>query len=470
MAVKKHTYINTNKDGFIKENRSPLSPPWMLSGFQNIGKVLVGGEDGFVEWGEGGSGSGTTNYENLENKPRLNGVELIGNVAINYLKDADITPDGKTLVLTKENGEVFNFTPYEIKTYVKSATLTENILNLNLVVNGIEGTLSFGIQKSVVDNMIREYLDANLYTKLKKILSEGYVYDDVKQEINVANVIQPPKPDFTGIFSYDTVENRYRMYDVYTIFNPTDSIRYLLLDQDSRNPDDGTGLSYPNEIPRQQFNERIFINDSMGNLNNISNFLANCYNFDQSLDFSNCKWTKIGQSFLLNCPKFNSNITFPATIQEVGLDFMTGCSLFNKSIQSLFGPNLMKIDMNFLMSCTNFNQPIDITNTQIHTIMLDNFMYNCKNFSKEFFMTNKDPHIFKIGDYFSDDFNKCFATDDPNASVYTSGFHISATNLTKLDFDNNVYYDIPQTGIRVFPFRNTTENPFKKLVINGQAN
>ena len=45
----------------------------------------------FESSGEGGSGSGNNNYENLKNKPSINGVKLIGDISLEELGLAEIS-------------------------------------------------------------------------------------------------------------------------------------------------------------------------------------------------------------------------------------------------------------------------------------------------------------------------------------------------------------------------------------------
>ena len=251
------------------------------------------------------------------------------------------------------------------------------------------------------------------------------------------------------------------MYDHTTIFDGSQPIKYCLLDVNSSQP--SLPISYSYTIERAIFNEEIFINDVEGDFNGgvsgssgFTQFLSNCQSFNQPLDLSNCNWTKIGHSFMKLCIAFNSTITFPSTIQTIGVEFMEGCSAFNKSIQSIMTPNLHKIEHSFLSQCVNFSQDIDIVNTNIDTIQLDFFMYNCKAFaSKQFYMTNKDVYIFKPYSY-SDlqDVNKACATNDSSSPIYQLGFHFSASNLTKQRFND---FRIDSQGQSYYPFRNSSD-------------
>lgn len=414
MAVKKHTYINTDKDGFIKENRSPLSPPWMLSGLQNKGKVLVGGEDGFVEWGLGSGGSGgTTNYELLENKPKINGIELIGNVAINYIKNADITPDGKTLVLTKENGEVFNFTPHENETYTKA----EIDAKINEVINQV-------IYSHYTKQQIDEKLsNNNLYLKLKDILLQGsYIQldkNDLSKTITINQTEQPiPEHPISGIYCYGAQYNEWIQLDPATVFNASDDIEGQGMT---------TGRYYT--FPRQIFNEQVYVKS---NVPVGPNFLANCPMYNKPIDLSETLWTFTGAGFLYGCKSFNNKLKFNNLIATIGDDFMVHCEAFDQQIVSLFTPNLAIIGKSFMSDCYSFKKVIDLTFCTSLQRVSTSFMYNCKNMDKGSLIIIRDD-IYKFG---ADDLQAAalsFATNDQNADVYKNGFKI--IGISKQVFD-----------------------------------
>jgi len=81
---------------------------------------------------QGGGGGGTTNYNDLSNKPQINGVSLSGNKTTS---DLGINVPTKTSDLTNDSGYITN-------EYVYSKTQTDSLLNekqddLNLsIVNG----------------------------------------------------------------------------------------------------------------------------------------------------------------------------------------------------------------------------------------------------------------------------------------------------------------------------------------------
>ena len=473
MSLKKTNYVNQDKDGYKVENQSPLSPAWMLSGKQNEGKVLVGGKNGFVEWSEGGSG-GTSNYELLDNKPKINGLELLGNITLNYVKSVLKVND--TLTFKNQSDEVvLEYTPTQITQYIKNASVSGNKLTLTKQDDSI---VNYELNQSSIDQMVYTYLEQHFFETLKRYLGSGFVIDNEHQKISVNNLPEPPQPTFTGIFSKDTQANKYRMYDLNTIFAANGTVNYCLLNENSDEP--SLPISYPYSIARQVFNEELIINDPLGNFNgtNFLNFLSNCTAYNQSLDFSNCNWTKIGDYFLLNCPNFNSSITFKTGVQYIGSYFMSGCVSFNKPLTNLIAPTLLKVEFNFMMGCTSFNQDLDFSIVSSSCIIhLDNFMYNCKNFSsKQLRLDNKvlngQNGLFQVYDYDSSDFLKALATNDVNAPSYTVGVHIQSI-YSKAQM-RNFHYTNPTTGLRYYPFRDAngeiegeTENVYRKLVVNG---
>ena len=484
MSVKKQPYVNENKDGFKKENQSPLSPPWMLSGKQNEGKVLVGGKNGFVEWGEGGGSGGTDNYNLLNNKPRLNGVELIGDTTLNYLANAVISADNKSLTLNDNTGQSKTFTPPTIDAYTKQEV--DNLLNqIRGDITALTNTLNndyytkTNIDAKVIElnNTINSKTsDAAHYAKNKLQLlgSENITLDKndtlktIKIEYSATPV--PPEPAFDGIFSWDQSRNRWIMYNPDDLFiNSQDQpINYYKLDSQSSEPPEH--FSWHGNIPRNQFNVELKIIDQRKNFNGRTYFLAYCLSFNQPLNFLDCNWDQIGSCFMQGCIAFNSNITFPPSIISVGNDFMKQCSAFNKTLQSLFeAPALRSISTSFLDSCYNFDTNINLSNVP-NDLRIDgrHFMSNCKKMfttSRLQFGSKTLDQIKAMFTFSNDDgVHHFLGVTDSTAQCYTDGIYIEASDLTKSDF-NNISYDI--SGTAYYPFRNRTVSPYKKILVNG---
>lgn len=229
-------------------------------------KVFITGLGNYHKVGSGGGSSGEPNA---------------------YLKSASVEQNKLTIV-NKENEQIIYEPqiPTVISTFVKNATISSTNLNLVCVENGVESTKSFGLSTSTINNLISSYLDQNFFEILKLYLGTGFIIDNNLKKISVNQLPEPPQPNFEGIFSKDTQANRYRLYDPATIYDGSSDIKYCLLDINSSEPsiktyNDGT-------IPRNQFHEPLFIIDYQGNFNNKQNFLANCTNFNQPLNFSNC--------------------------------------------------------------------------------------------------------------------------------------------------------------------------------------
>ena len=82
-----------------------------------------------IENNGGSGGTGTTDYEKLENKPTINGVELIGDVEINIPeKTSELTNDSdfttKNYVDDLVSKLTVNFAPLTIDSYLDVGTLT----------------------------------------------------------------------------------------------------------------------------------------------------------------------------------------------------------------------------------------------------------------------------------------------------------------------------------------------------------
>ena len=509
MKNTKKKYVNEDIDGYKKENQSPLAPAWLFSGKQNEGKVLTGGPDGFVVWGSGGSG-GTTDYDLLENKPQLNGAELIGNTILTY-SSLENKPKLNGVEL---NGNI-------TFPYVKTASVNGNTLILTLVDSNEEVTLNFEINIESIKNAVLEEVANNYYKKdaidnkvnilnttinektseLQSLINQKtspeqhYLknkiqllegenmtlsMDDNNQTItfNVTNTPEPPEPTVDGIYSYDTTKKIYRKYNEATIFATNGNIEYCEGDQYNNFPS-----TYDKTINRNIFNEPIFfiyknIDEETTN-GMFINCLANCQQFNQPLDFSEVSnLTKIGGGFLYGCLNFNSPITFsPNKIISIGDSFMYGCEKFNNKFNNLFTSALQEIRESFLQGCHDFNQNLDFSNITCNgeggynKIMLVGFMTNCHNFAQgKIIMGDKTTSIFKQGGYNSNMLQgmlaSCSSPNNNEVPSYQIGFHFEGNNITKNQLDSFVISTT--NGETVNVFQNNNEGPYyKKFVVNG---
>lgn len=520
MSTKKK-YVNEDIDGYKEENQSPLAPAWLFSGKQNEGKVLKGGPNGFVVWGSGGSG-GTTDYDkldnkpqlngteligntiltynNLTNKPQLNGVELAGNITFPYVKTASISGNTLTLALIDSNQQetslnfeidiepIKNAVLAEIANdYYKKDVIDSKLANINNQISQLRINLTSLINEktSTLESLINQKTSPEEhYLKNKSQLIEGenmtLIMNDNQQTItfNATNAPEPPEPTADGIYSFNTTKKIYHKYDLSTIFATSGDIKYCEGDQYNNFPNE-----YDKTIARQIFNEPIFfifknIDETTTN-NMFINCLANCQEFNQSLDFSDVSnLTVIGQGFLYGCVKFNSTITFkPNKIISIGNDFMFGCEKFNNNLNNLFTPALQEIRKNFLMDCHEFNQNLDFSNitcngeSGYNKIMLIGFMSNCFNFAQgKIIMGNKTTSIFKQSGYNSDMIQgmlgSCSAIDTSEAPCYQIGFHFEGTQISKTILDSFVISTTDGNTVNVF--QNNNEGPYyKKIVVNG---
>lgn len=505
----KKKYVNEDIDGYKKENQSPLAPAWLFSGKQNEGKVLTGGPDGFVVWGSGGSG-GTTDYDllenkpqlngteligntiltysSLENKPKLNGVELNGNITFPYVKNASVSGTTLTLTLIDSNQQEASLN-FEINIEsIKNAVLAEvanNYYNKSQMWSLYYNKDTINQKTSTLESLINQKTSAEEhYLKNKIQLVEGQnislIMDDNNQTItfDVTETPEPPEPTADGIYSYNTTKKIYLKYDPSTIFATNGSIGYCEGDQYNNFPS-----SYDKSIPRDLFNEPIFFIfkniDEITTNNMFGNCLANCQRFNQPLDFSEVSnLTKIGGGFLYGCLNFNSPITFsPNKIISIGDSFMYGCEKFNNKFNNLFTSALQEIRESFLQGCHDFNQNLDFSNITCNgeggynKIMLVGFMTNCHNFAQgKIIMGDKTTSIFKQGGYNSNMLQgmlaSCSSPNNNEVPSYQIGFHFEGNNITKNQLDSFVISTA--NGETVNVFQNNNEGPYyKKFVVNG---
>jgi len=502
MKNTKKKYVNEDIDGYKKENQSPLAPAWLFSGKQNEGKVLTGGPDGFVVWGSGGGSGGTTDYNlldnkpqlngeeligntiltysSLENKPKLNGVELAGNITFPYVKTASINGNTLTLILVDSNQQEtsINFSIDIDVEAIKNAILAEVAINY--------------YDKRAIDNeinLLNLTIDQKTsseahYLKNKAQLWEGQNMDIIANDdrqtltFSYSSSAEPPKPTPDGVYSFDKTKKIYRKYNQSTIFAPTGDIEYCEGDKYNNFPSD-----YNLTIPRQIFNEPLIFNFKIADESTINNFfkscLANCQQFNQVLDFSNVdNLTMIGEGFLYGCINFNSPITFkPNKIVLIDENFMFGCVKFNNKISYLFTAALQEIRMNFLQGCRDFNQNLDLSNVSCNgeggynKIILINFMANCFSFAQaKIIMGIKTTDIFKQDGYDPlaiQYIEASCASTKVDAPSYQVGFNFEGDNITKNQFDSFVISTTDGQTVNVF--QNKNDSPYKKIIVNGDG-
>ena len=482
MSIKKK-YVNEDIDGYKKENQSPLAPAWLFSGKQNEGKVLTGGPDGFVVWGSGGSG-GTTDYELLENKPQINGQELVGNTDLNntYYTKQDINNS----FYTKSNMSTLYYNKTDVDTIVDN--LTQQITNLQQFIQ--QKLTDEYYTKTNIDNkitIINNNIDSKtnkdaIYTQNKAIIKQGeYIQltkDDANKTITVAQSLRPdPEAPTSGIVFKDDAMNDYvilNIYDVFTPSEPTISGTYAY-----------SGESY--SVPRSHFNpqNKIIVNSDVPNLakNNTSLcFFGDCISLNTPIDLSmtatnliesNLNWDTTGTFFLSNCISFNSTITFNKKIVKIQKSFMIGCTAFNNQLIDLFTPSLKEIDMNFMQNCYNFAKNLDFNNTSLDSnefnkIVMINFMRNCNNMGgHSIILGNKGLDCIKKDGYTTSTMSgveRSLTTENELSPVYVRGINFICYNATAQDFYNCVISDNSQQ--QVFVFRKSTTSPFKKILVN----
>ena len=525
MSTKKK-YVNEDIDGYKEENQSPLAPAWLFSGKQNEGKFLKGGPNGFVVWGSGGGSGGTMNYNELTNKPQLNGIELIGNVSLTYVKKASLSNEGKTLNLIDQDNVELQFTPY-LESFIKNAVVEGTKLTLTKVAANQETTIVFEInveqiKNSIIDE-INTFLQNNYYTKAEinallqnyftknEILDSFYTKsqingsfytksavddktsseqhylknkaqlkqgeyiqltkDDNNKTITIAQSVKPdPEAPTTGIIFKDDVMNDYVVLNQNDVFDP--EIQTI-----------GGTYAYSGESyssPKVLFNPSnpIIVNSDVLNQaknNDALGFFMNCSNLNTPIDLSQTTkyngWDETGKNFLYGCIKFNSTIKFNGLIKKIHQNFMYNCEKFNNLLIDLFTPNLEAISNSFMVSCSELSQDFDFSGTGLGTgkINIVNFMFNCNKMGGHTITLGiHGLNMLKKMNYTVNEFSdiyKCFASSISGSSLATDGINLISSNTSATEAHDFVAQD--ENGNTVKPLQSSITNPFKKLKVNG---
>ena len=509
MKNTKKKYVNEDIDGYKEENQSPLAPAWLFSGKQNEGKVLKGGPNGFVVWGSGGSG-GTTDYDLLENKPQLNGTELIGNTILTY---NNLTNKPQLNGVELAGNITFP--------YVKTASVNGNTLILTLVDSNEEVTLNLEINIESIKNAVlaevatqyfnkQEILDSfytksqindSFYTKSavddktsseqhylknKAQLKQGeYIQltkDDANKTITIAQSLKPdPEAPTTGIVFKDDTMNDYVILNNDDVFDPT----HTTINGTYANSEG----SYSS--PRTLFNpqNKIIVNADVPNLaknNGSLGFFGDCLALNTPIDLSmastnlpisGVNWDTTGYFFLRNCISFNSTITFNQKITKIQKSFMIGCTNFNNQLIDLFTPSLKEIDMNFMQTCHNFAQDLDFSNTSLNVgstgynkIVLINFMRDCNNMGNHSInLGNKGLNCFKQNGYATSVMSgvaRSLTTENESSPAYVNGINFICYNATAQDFYDFIVTSQDGTA-QVVVFRKSADSPFRKILVNN---
>lgn len=436
----------------------------------------------------GGSTPGTTNYNDLTNKPQINGQELVGNTDLNntYYTKQDINNS----FYTKSNMSTLFYNKEEVDTIVDN--LTQQITNLQQFIQ--QKLTDEYYTKTEIDNKvttINTNIDTKtnkeaIYTQNKAIMKQGeYIQltkDDANKTITIAQSLRPdPEAPTTGIVFKDDVANDYVMLNINDVFDKTQSTisgTYAHL-----------GDSYSS--PRTLFNpqNKIIVNADVPNLakdNDALGFFGDCPALNVPIDLSLAStnfplstqnWNTTGFNFLSNCISFNSTITFNQKIEKIQQKFMDGCTNFDNQFIDLFTPSLKEISMNFMQNCYNFAQDLDFTNTNLNSgtsgynkIVLINFMWNCyKMGNRSINLGSKGLDCFKKTGYstsFIDNAKNSLATNNEASSVYVNGINFICYNHTTQDFYNFSISDTDATQ-NIFVFRKSTVSPFKKILVNN---
>lgn len=155
--------------------------------------------------------------------------------------------------------------------------------------------------------------------------------------------------------------------------------------------------------------------------------------------------TQIGGSFLANASKFNQPITIPSTVTTIMGSFLGSCSSFNQEVNIPEG--VTQIGDGFLANCKALASKVTIPSTV--TEISSSFMFNCNNFDKGELVVNStlDPKTWSNygdGSYY-------LGTYGENASVYVNGITITGAGA--------------EIWKEAFPNRNL-QSPYRRIIGN----
>lgn len=133
----------------------------------------------------------------------------------------------------------------------------------------------------------------------------------------------------------------------------------------------------PRKDTENGFNREIWVGDYISTI--PDSFLADCYNFDSPIHFSNeSQCTVIENGFLDECKKFNQLLTLPSKLNTIWDNFMVNCESFNNgaSATTLTLPStLTRIGDWFMYNCISFNQSFELSEKIKH--IGNGFLQNC---------------------------------------------------------------------------------------------
>ena len=425
-----------------------------------------------------GSIPGTTNYNDLTNKPRINGQELIGNTDLNntYYTKQEINNS----FYTKSNMSTLYYNKDAVDSMISG--LTERIDTLQdyidqKLTDDFYSKTDIDNKIIVINNNINSKTNKEaIYTQNKAIIKQGeYIQltkDDANKTITIAQSLRPdPEAPITGVVFKDDTVNDYVILNQNDIFDPTAQTI------------NGTYAHLEGSVTYQktEFNplNPIIVNSDVLNqakTNGSLSFFNRCTTLNTPIDLSQTTkangWDDTGLNFLLGCTNFNSTIRFNGLIEKISYNFMYGCSKFNNLLIDLFTPNLKLISKNFMEFCAELAQDFDFSNTGLTTgkINLVNFMYQCYKMGGHTINLGNAglDDIFKKTNYTTGEFSdidKCFATLNGSSSLATTGINLISSNATAAQAHDWEATDENQNTYK--PLQSSTESLFKKIFVNG---
>lgn len=160
--------------------------------------------------------------------------------------------------------------------------------------------------------------------------------------------------------------------------------------------------------------------------------------------------TEIGSGFLGSCHKFNQAVNIPSTVKKIGSSFLfqndtNSPSSFNQTVSLPEG--LEEIGSGFLSQCTNFNQDITFpsTLTSIGT-SYPGFMRSMDKMTGALNIGNLSPTILSGSE------NTILSATSASSPAYTTGITIKGANRA--------------AWLTALP--NRTSSPYRKLIDGGE--
>lgn len=169
-------------------------------------------------------GGGSSNYNDLTNKPRINNIELIGNKTTSDLGlDIEVGDGLKRVgnVVSVDNGNYLYFDPLDDRKLNVNPTALGQNQALRYVLTGgtnplasktyVDNLMSGAVKRLVVQTLPTDNIDANtIYMILKSVPTTNNIYDEYMYINNAWELIGSTEVDLTNYYTKTESDNKYQ--------------------------------------------------------------------------------------------------------------------------------------------------------------------------------------------------------------------------------------------------------------------